>query len=157
MGYGRPNKIVQGKGTLNKKQSLPCRRLFHGALLFLHRFMRFVLLLLLYHSGKLSTPHDNMLLLLQIAWMKNFESLQRQGELIISGDSHGVFQWDRDGNLCLSFLRRAYLPFVRNRFVAIYFQPSVSKMCPPHATKMRRGLRSYWWQVNTFQDIGLCY
>ena len=48
---------------------------------------------------------------------------------------------------------RANLPFVRNRFVEIYFLsyfwPSVSKSCPHCAATMRRGLCHYRWQVNT--------
>ena len=52
MGYGRLKKMVQGNDTLNKNQILPCRRWWHGPLFFLHQFLRLVVLLLLYHSGK---------------------------------------------------------------------------------------------------------
>ena len=73
----------------------------HGPLFFLHQFLRFVLLLLLYHSGKLVIPHDHVFLLLQILHLVLFKSLQRQGELSISGDIRVVLWWARDGNLRL--------------------------------------------------------
>ena len=120
--YVRLKKMVQEKDTLNEKQSIPCWSWCHGLLLFLHQFMRFVLLLLLHHSGKLAIPHDHMFLLLHIILRVLFKSLQRQGDLII-WYSRVVLWLARDGNHWLSFLRRAYLPFVRNVFVAIYFQP----------------------------------
>ena len=123
MGYGRLNKMLQGKETTNEKQSLPCRRWCHSLLFFLHKFLRFVLLLLFHNSGKLAIPCDHVFLLLYIMHFFLFKSLQRQGELSISGDSWVVFWWDRDGNRRLSFLRRANLPFVRNGFVEIYFRP----------------------------------
>ena len=44
--------MVQEMDTLNKNQSLPYRRWWHGLLFFLHQFMCLVLLLLLYHSRK---------------------------------------------------------------------------------------------------------
>ena len=115
--------MVQGKDTMNENQILPCWSWCYGPLLFLHRFLRFVLLLLLHHSGKLAIPHDHMFLLLQILHLVLFKSLQRQGELSISGDSRVVFQWAIDGNCRPSFLGRAGLPFVRNGFVAISFWP----------------------------------
>ena len=153
--------MVQGKEKLNEKQSLPCWRWWHGLLFFLHRFLRFVLLLLLHHSGKLAITHDHLFLLLQILHLVLFKLLQLQGKLRISGDSRVVFWWDRDGNCRISFLRRADIPFFRNGFVAIYFLtyfwPSVSKSYPPRAVTMRIGLSRYWWQVNTFRDIGLCH
>ena len=31
------------------------------------------------------------------------------------------------------------------------------KSCPPGAAKIRRLLRNYWWQGNTFRDIRLCH
>ena len=123
LGYGRLKKIVQGKHMLNEKQILPCWRLCHGQLLFLHQFHRFVVLFLLHHSGKLAIPHDHLFLLLHILHLFLFELLQRQGKLRISGDRYVVFWWARDGNHCLSFLRRADLPFFRNGFVEIYFWP----------------------------------
>ena len=85
--------------------------------------MRLVLLLLLHHSGKLVIHNDHMFLPLQILHLVLFKSLQQQGELSISGDSWVVFWWARYGNRRLSFLGRSDLPFVRNGFVAIYFQP----------------------------------
>ena len=123
MGYGRLKKLVQEKDTLNKNQILPCWRWLHGLLLFLHRFMHLVFLVMLYHSGRIAIPNYHMFLLLQIMHPVLFKSLQRQGELIISGDSHLVFWWDRYGNLCVSFLNRADLKTFRNVSVAIYFWP----------------------------------
>ena len=113
--------MVQGKDTLNKNRSLPCRRWCHGPLFFLHKFLRLVLLLRLYHSGKMAIPPYHIFLLLQIMHLVLFKSLQHQGELGISGDSRSVFWWARDGNRRLSFLKRSDLPFFRNGFVAIYF------------------------------------
>ena len=113
----------QVKDTLNEKQILPCRRWCHGPLLFLHQFLRFVILLMLHHSGKLAIPHDHFFLILQILHLVLFKSLHRQGNLSISRDSRVVFWWARDKNRRLSFLRRANLPFVWNRFVEIYFRP----------------------------------
>ena len=156
MGYGRLREMVQGKDTLNNNQSLIFRRWWHGPLFFLHQFMRLVLLLLLYHSGKIAIPHYHLFLLLHILHLILFKLLQRQGDLSISGDSHVVFCWDRDENRRISFLKRADLPFVRNGFFAIYFWPSVSKSYPPCAVTMGWGLRRYWWQVNIFRYIGLC-
>ena len=112
--------MVQGKDALNKNQSLPCWRWCHGPLFFFHWFLRFVLLLLLHHSGKLAIPRDH---LLQILYLILFKSLQHQGKLSISGDIRVVFWWARDGNRRLSFLGISDLPFVRNGFVTIYFQP----------------------------------
>ena len=153
--------MVQVKDTLNKNQSLTCRCWWHGPLFFLHRFLRLVLLLLLYHSGKITIPHYHLFLLLQILHLVFFKSLQRQVELSISLDSCVVLWWARDGNRRLSFLKRADLPFFRNGFVAnlflTYFCPSVSKICPPGTATMRKWLRHYWWQVNTFWDIELWY
>ena len=158
MGYGRQKKMVQGKDMLNEKPSLPCWHWCHGPLFFLHRFLRFVLLLLLHHNGKLAIPHNHLFLIIQILHLSLFKLLQRQVELNISGDSHVFFWWARDGNHCLSSLRRSDLPFFWNLFVAIYFQPlSVSKSCPPFAVTMRRGWYRYRWQDKIFWDIGLCH
>ena len=66
MGYGILKKKVQGNYTLNNKQTLPCRRWCRGPLLFLHKFMCLVLLLLLHNSGKLAIPHGHLLLLLNL-------------------------------------------------------------------------------------------
>ena len=115
--------MVQGKDTLNKKQSLPCQRWWYGPLFFIHIFLCLVLLLLLYHNGKIAIPHHHLFLLLQILHLILFKLLQRQGKLSISGYIRVVFWWARDGNLHLSFLKRADLPFFLNRFVAIYFWP----------------------------------
>ena len=161
MGYGRLKKMVQGKDTLSKKQSLPCRRWCRGPLFFLHELQRSVLLLLLHHSGKLAIPHDNLFLLLQIMHLVLFKFLHRQGELSISGDIHFVFWLYRDGNRRLLFLRRSDTPFIRNVFVGIYFWPifdrQFRKSYTPCAATIRRRLRRYRWQVNTFWDIGLCH
>ena len=123
MGYVRLKKMVQGNQTLNKNQSLPCRRWLYGPMYFLNLFLRLVLLLLLYHSVKISIPHYHMFLLLHILHLFLFKLLQSLGEMSISGDSHVVLWWARDGNRRISFLKRADLPFVLNRFVAIYFWP----------------------------------
>ena len=69
--------MMQGKDTLNKNQSLPCRRWWHGPLFFIHRFLRLVLLLLLHHSGKIAIPHYHLFLILQILHLALFKSLQR--------------------------------------------------------------------------------
>ena len=108
---------------MNKKQSLTCQRWCHGPVFFLHQFMRFVLLLLLHHSGKLAIPYDHLFLFLQIMHLVLFNFLKLQGKLIISVDTRIVFWWARDGNKRLPFLRIADLPFVPNIFVAIYFWP----------------------------------
>ena len=129
MGYVRLKRMVQEKYTLNEKQILPFRHWCRGPLLFIHQFLHFVLLLLLHNSGKLDIPHDNMFLLLHILHLLLFKSLQYQGKLSISG--------------------RSDLPFVWNGFVAIYFWLSVSKICPPLAATMQRGLRRYCCQVET--------
>ena len=123
--------MVQGKDTLNEKQSLPCWCWCHSPLSFLHIFLRFVILSLLHHRGKLTIPRDRLFLILQILHLVLFKLLQRQGELSISGD------------------RRDDLPFLTNGFVAISFRPSVSKCFPPCAAAIQRGLRSYKWQVKT--------
>ena len=150
LGYGRLKKNAQGKDTLNEKQILPCWHWCHGPLLFLNRFLRFVLLLLLHNSDKLAIPNDHLLLRLQVLQLFLFKSLQRQGELSISG--------------------RADLPFVQNGYFAIYFWPSVSKSFPPCAVTMRRGLRHFcgrpkpfvdrWPYMGVFAirgDIGMCH
>ena len=124
MGYGRLKKMIQWKDTPNEKQSLPCQSWCHSPLFFLLQFLRLVLLLLLYHSGKIAIPHYHLFLLLQILHLVHFKSLQRQGKLSISGDSRVVFKWVKDGNRHLPFLKRADLLFVRNGFVAIYFWPN---------------------------------
>ena len=90
--------MVQGKDTLNDNQILPCWRWCHVPLLFLHIFLRFVLLLLLHHSGKLAIPHDHLIFLLYILNLVLFKSMQVQGELSIPVDSHVFFWWDIDGN-----------------------------------------------------------
>ena len=88
-----------------------------------NKFLRLVLLLLLYHSGKIAIPHDHLVLLLQILHLVLFNFVQLQGGMSISGDSCVVFWWARYGNHQLSFLKRADLPSVWNGFVAIYFLP----------------------------------
>ena len=108
---------------MNKNQSISCRRWWHGLLFFLYKFPHLVLLLLLYHSGKIAIPHYHLFLLLHILHLVIFKSLKRQGELHISGDIRVVFWWDRYVNSRLSFLNRSYLPFIQNGFVAIYFWP----------------------------------
>ena len=123
LGHGRLKKKVQGEYTLNEKQNLPCWRWCRGPLLFLRQFLRFVLLLLFHNSGKLTIPHDHLFVRLQILHLVLLKSLQSQGKLNISG--------------------RSDLPFVRNDFFAIYFQPSLSKSCRPPAATMQRGLRHY--------------
>ena len=123
MGYGILKKMVQGKETMKNNQIIPCRRWWNGLMFFIHRFMRLVLLLMLYHSGKIAITHYHLFLLLHILHLILFKLLQRQGSLSISGDSRVVFWWARDGNRRLSLLKRADLPFVRNRFFAIYFWP----------------------------------
>ena len=147
IGYGRLKKKVQGKYMLNEKQSLTCWSWCRGQLLFLHQFLRFLLLLMLHNSGKLAIHHDNMFLLLHIMHHALFKSVQHQGEMRISG--------------------RADLPFVQNVFVVIYFQPSVLKSCPPCAATIQQGFYCYWWQVKTlcwymalygyFHCLGRCW
>ena len=105
--------MVQGKNTLNEKQSFHCRNWWHGPLLFLHQFTSFVLLLMLHQSGKLAIPHDRVFLLIQILHLVLFKSLQRQGEMRISRDNCVVFWLDREGNCRLSLLRIANLLFFR--------------------------------------------
>ena len=92
-------------------------------LFFLRKFLLFVILLMLYHIGKLAIPHDCLFLILQILHLFLFKSLHLQGVLSIFWYSRVVLWWARDGNCCLSFLRRANRPFVQNGFVAIYFWP----------------------------------
>ena len=116
--------MVHGKDTLNKNQSLTCWNWWHRPLLFLHRFLHLVLLLLLYHSGKIAIPNYHMLLLLHILNPVLLKSLQPQGKLSISWDICVVFWWDRYVNCRLLFLKRADLPFFRNGFIAIYFWPN---------------------------------
>ena len=123
MGYGRLKKMVQGKETMNKNQSLLCQRCWHDLLFFLHQFMRLVLLLMLYNIGKIFIHHYHLFLLIHILHLVLFKSLHLQGELIISGDSRVVFWWATDGNHRLSFLKNSYLSFVRNGLFAIYFWP----------------------------------
>ena len=127
---GRPSswvwnieEMAQRKDTLNKNQSHPFRSWRHGPLFFLHWFLRLVLLVLLYKSGKISIPHYHLFLLLHNLHLVLFKSLQRQGDQSISGGIYVVFCWDRDGNHSLSFLKRDDLPFVLNRSVGIYFWP----------------------------------
>ena len=123
MGYGRLKKMVQGKDTLNKNQSLTCQHWWNGPLFFIRRFLRLVLLLLLYHSGKIVIPHYHIFLFIHILHLVLFKLLQPQGELSISGYIRVVFWWYIYGNHRLSFMKRDGLPFVRNGFVAIYFWP----------------------------------
>ena len=152
--------MVQVKDTMNKNQSLPCWSWWHGPLFFLRQFLRLVLLLLLYHSCKIAIPHYHLFLLLQVLHLVLFKSLQRQGELSISGYIRVLLWWARYDSRRLSFLKRADLTFLEricwNLFLT-YFRPSVSKSCPPGAATMRRLLRCYWWQVNTFWDIRMCH
>ena len=116
-------KQIASKGHANDKQNLICLHWWHGPLFFLHKFLRFVLLLMLHHSVKLAIPHVHMFLILQIMHLFLFKSLQHQDELSISIDIRVVFWWARYGNCRLSFLKRSDLPFVWNGFVAIYFWP----------------------------------
>ena len=95
MGYGRLTKIVQGKNTLNKNQILPCQGWWHGLLFFLRRFLKLVLLLMLYHSGKIAIPRYHMFLLLQILHLVLFKLLQLKAawvSLEISVLSSGVLE-----------------------------------------------------------------
>ena len=153
--------MVKVKDTLNKNQSLPCRHWWHGPLLFLHQFLRLVLLLLLYHSGKIAIPHDHLVLLLQILHLVLFNFMQIQGGMSISGDICVVFWWYRYGNCRQLFLKISDLPFFLERISCnqflTYFCHSVSKSCHPGAATMRKLLRRYWWQVNIFRYIGLCH
>ena len=89
MGYGRLKKMEQGKDTLNNNQNIPCQSWWHGPMFFIHIFMCLVLLLLLYHNGKITIHHYHLFLLLHNLHLFLFKSLQRQVELIISGDSRG--------------------------------------------------------------------
>ena len=66
---------------------------------------------MLHHSGKLTIPHDDLFLFLQILNLVLFKSLQRQGDMSIPGYSCDGFWQGRYGNRCLSFLRRADLTF----------------------------------------------
>ena len=59
-GVWKTGKMVQGKDALNEKKIIPCRRWRRGMLFFIHRFLRFVPILLWHHSRKLSIPHDNV-------------------------------------------------------------------------------------------------
>ena len=153
-------KMVQGKDTLNKNQSLPCQSWWHGPLLFLHQFLRFVLLLLLNYSGKLAIPRYYMFLLLQILRLFLFKSLQRQGDLRISGDSCVVFwglkmaigAYNSGGELIYHLFGTNFWDLFSS-----YFWPSVSKSFPRCDTKIRQGLRHYRWQVKIFWDIELCH
>ena len=139
------------KRQYQQESKPPLLALMSWPAIFLFQFLQFVLLLLLHHSGKLAIPHDYMLLLLQILHLFLIKSLQRQGGLIVSEDIRVFFWWARYRNICLSFLRRAYLLFFWNEFVAIYFWPVSKKFTPPAI------MRSYPWKVNTFQYIGLCH
>ena len=115
-----------------------------------------VLLFLFHHSGKLVMPYDHLFLLLHIMHPVLFKLILSQGGLIIYGDIRIVFWWlPIDENLHLSFLSRVDLPSVQNRFVVIYFRPSVSKRCTLPVTTIRIVLRHCYWQVNTFRDIGV--
>ena len=149
--------MVQEKDTLNKKQSLPCWSWCHGPLFFLRWFLRFVLIFLLHHSGKITILRNRLFLLLQILNLIIFKLLQRQGDLNTSGDIRAVFSWDRDGYHHLSFMRRSDLPFFWNRFVAIFFYHYFQKVVLLVLQQCVWGLRSYWWQVNIFIDIGMCH
>ena len=103
LGYVILKKMMQEKEILNEKQSLPCRCWCHGQLLFINIFLRFFLLLLLHHSGKIAIPRDHLFLLLQILHLVLFKSLHRQVDMSIYGDRRVVLWWDIDGNLRLSF------------------------------------------------------
>ena len=96
-------KTVQGNDTLNNNQSPPCQSWCHGLMFFIHKFLRFFLLLLLQHRGKLTITHDHLFLLLQIIHLLLFKLLHHKGELSISGDICVVFWWDRDGNSDYNF------------------------------------------------------
>ena len=115
----KTEEIGSRKGHAERESKPSLLTLMSWPLLFLHRFLR----LLLHNSGKLAIHNDHMLLLIHILHLVLFKYPQSQGNLIISGDIRVVFWWARDGNLCLSFLRGADLPFFRNVFVAIYFRP----------------------------------
>ena len=131
-------KMVQGKYTLNKEPKPSLSELMTWPAFFLHQFLCLVLLLLLYHSDKIAIPHYHLFLLLKILHLILFKLLQRQDELIISGD-RVVLRGARDDNRRLSFLGGADLPFFWNGFVAIYFQPIFDhqfQSCPPHAATM---------------------
>ena len=122
-GVWKNEKMVQGQEIMNKKKILPYWRWCHGVLLFLHRFMRFFLLLMLHHSDKIAIPHDHLFLILLILHLFLFKLDQLQGKLIISEDSRIVFWWDIIGNRRLLLLRSADLPYFWNGFVVIYFWP----------------------------------
>ena len=149
IGYGRLKKMVQVKYMLNGKQSLFCWRWCHVPLLFIHQFLRFVLLLLLHHSVKITIPHDHMFLLLQIIHLLLFKLMQSQGELIISGDSRVFFWWARDGNRAYHFWGELIYYFFGTVLLRYIFWPSVSKSCPPRAATMQQWLRRYWWKAET--------
>ena len=76
---------------------------------------------MLYQSGKTTTPHYHLFLLLKILHLVLFKLLQYQGELSISGYRQIVFWWVRYGNRPLSLMKRSDLLFVRKVFVEIYF------------------------------------
>ena len=155
MGYVRQNKMVQGKDTLYDKKILPCRRLLHVPLLFLHWFLRFTLLLLMHHSGKLTIPHDNVFILLQILHLVLFKSLQRQGELSISSDSHVVFWWDRDGNrrLIYHWFGTDLLRSILVLFLSVIFE-LLSSLCCNNASRIA-SLSVAGQQLSRYQVVPL--
>ena len=140
MGYVRLKKVLQGKDTLNNKKSPSCWHWCHGPLSFLHIFLRFFLLLILQHSGKLTIPHDNVFLFLHILHLALFKFLHHKVELIISGDIHVVFGWARDRNRAYCFWGHLIYHFFRNGFFAIYFWPSVAKICPLRAAPVQKAV-----------------
>ena len=157
MGYGRLKKMVQGKDTMDEKQSFPCRRWCHGPLLFLHQFLRFVLLLLLHHSGKITTPmiicyffsrfctsSSSSLCSAKASWASmDISTLSSGGIETAIVDYHSWWE------LIYHFFGTYLLQSI--------FDRQFQKICPPHAATMRRGLHHYRWQVKTFQYIGLCH
>ena len=75
--WGMENRRKWCKERTNQMRSktFPERSWFHGLTFFIHQFMSFVLLLLLHNSGKLTIPHDHILLLLQIIFDCQFQKV----------------------------------------------------------------------------------
>ena len=147
--YGRLKKQVQVKYTLNEKHSLPCWRWCHVPLCFLHRFLRFVLLLMWYRSVKLAIPHYYMFLLLKIIHLVLFNSLQHQGDLVISGKLiYHLFVTD----LLQSIFDRHFRKFVL--LVLQNFREDCVVVCV--RSKPFVDIRSYMSVLSVWGDIRIC-
>ena len=146
------------KGHVEQEQKPSLSVLITYTTVVLHRFLRLVLLLLLYHSGKLSS------LILICSFFSIFCTSSSSSGFIakaiwvsleIAALSYGGLDMEITGYHSWRELIYHFLERICCDLFLTCFCPSAWNSCPLGAATMRLQLRHYWWQVNTFQYIGL--